>query len=175
MTQNGHKIKTYSTPVGTIQTFGHFWGFPDSTTVGFYPFAPSILHLSPVPRSPWWVVNSTTGGFIAVAFGLCDTGGDAMKETLKPSDTWTEAIWRRHVVSESWISDMVLWTGKMMTIQHNQGTCGSCIFRQTRIARVSNPFFKDPCQSVGVRHDVLCPIIISILLSRLCSIDAVPS
>eukprot|EP00435_Cladocopium_sp_Y103_P069955 s934_g34.t1 len=37
-------------------------------------------------RSPWWVVNSTTGGFIAVAFGLCDTGSDAMKETLKPSD-----------------------------------------------------------------------------------------
>ena len=36
------------------------------------------------------MVNSTTGGFIAVAFGLCDTGGDVMKETLKPSEAWTD-------------------------------------------------------------------------------------
>ena len=25
-----------------------------------------------------------------MAFGLCDTGGDVMKETLKPSDAWTD-------------------------------------------------------------------------------------
>eukprot|EP00434_Breviolum_minutum_P009839 symbB.v1.2.008665.t2/scaffold537.1/size221706/9 len=37
-------------------------------------------------RSPWWLVNSTSGGMIVVAFGLCDTGSEAMRDTLYPSD-----------------------------------------------------------------------------------------
>ena len=36
-------------------------------------------------RSPWWLVNSTSGGVIVVAFGLCDTS-DA-RDTLYPSET----------------------------------------------------------------------------------------
>ena len=46
---------------------------------------PAFSASSPHVRPPWWLVNSTTGGLIAVAFGLCDTGAQEL-ETLWPSE-----------------------------------------------------------------------------------------
>eukprot|EP00438_Fugacium_kawagutii_P008700 Skav236560 [mRNA] locus=scaffold1066:298797:303181:- [translate_table: standard] len=44
-------------------------------------------------RRPWWLVNSTCGGFIAAAFGLCDTGDELMKETLFPTAPGQHCGW----------------------------------------------------------------------------------
>ncbi|CAK9107158.1 Probable galactinol--sucrose galactosyltransferase 6 (Protein DARK INDUCIBLE 10) (Raffinose synthase 6) [Durusdinium trenchii] len=50
------------------------------------PIDRQIFQDPTVNRRPWWLLNSTAGGFMAAAFGLCDTGAEEMTETLYPLD-----------------------------------------------------------------------------------------